>query len=398
MRTKKNDLLTEVNIMRSMMGLRENKTLIMEQGIIGLAKAFVKSATELAVKSADNLMDEIMGGVGSLAAANRMKTMVDDLDAAVKVGDEAAMKAVVTNLVNSTDFGAGITTKIVDDMFANTADDALTSMLTKKANGLKARGLPDAQILKALKDDVDNLLSGFPDRLVSAAKNKIDNTIKFGNTNPIKVITVDDVLSKLGSRDAWAKIRAQDSALADELISEIDLLLKSGAKSADEVAETLIKNAEARLAPTPRERWLIFKKKHPYLVKYGKTVGGVLLAYVILRIAAGKAKLPAKIYEVLFCDLFVPEGSNALWCEDVRSMINDLESQSNSNQNTNTSGGNCDKTEADFRTYLKKERNYTDLDTNTAYGAIVWDQKTCSGSIMNGDVQFTYNMDTKTWS
>lgn len=398
MRTKKNDLLTEVNIMRSMMGLRENKMLIMEQGIIGLAKAFVKSATELAVKSADNLMDEIMGGVGSLAAANRMKTMVDDLDVAIKAGDETAMRAVVTNLVNSVDFGAGITTKIVDDMFANTADDALTSMLTKKANSLKAKGLPDAQILKALKDDVDNLLSGFPDRLVSAAKNKIDNTIKFGNTNTIKVITVDDVLSKLGSRDAWAKIRAQNSQLADELISEIDVLIKSGAKSADEVADTLIKNAESRLSASFKDRWKAFKLKHPYLAKYGKTVGGVLLAYVILRISAGKAKLPAKLYELLFCDLFVPEGSNALWCEDVRSMINDLESQSNSNQNTNTSGGNCDKTETDFRTYLKNERKYTDLDTNTAYGAIVWDQKTCSGSIMDGDVQFTYNMDTKTWS
>jgi hypothetical protein len=391
MRTRKNDLLTEINIMRSMMGLRESRTLIMEQGIIGLAKAFMKSATELAVKSADNLMDEIMGGVGSMAAAARMKTMVDDLDVAVKAGDEVAMKAVITNLVNSADFGAGMATKLADDMFADTAADALNAVLTKRANSLKGGGLTDDAIRMQLKDDVATLLSGLPERLVSAAKTKADDAIKWGGKGEtvVKSVTKDEVLASLAQSSTWRTFTQKFPEEIAAMTAKIEVLISAGAKTADEVSSVLIKQAAAKLKPTT---WSRIKS---IFVKYPKLSKGALwlIGLGILNYTAGEVGLWNKI-KLFGCELWA--GATDDDCKELKAALEDAEKELKQEQdqkkddNNKTVTGKCDKTEADFKTWAS---------TNVGTDNVTFNQTSCMGSVKDkdGNVIASFTWDGTAW-
>jgi DNA-binding transcriptional regulator GbsR (MarR family) len=393
MRTKKSDLLTEINIMRSMMGLKENSMLITENIIVGLAKAFGKTAARHAddiVKVMDDFISTSAAG-GSVAAqrtmATRLKGLLDDLDNAVKAVDDVGIKTAMKSILNDVDFGVSAANKIADDMFA--PGDEITIALNNRVKSMRAQGYADDVIKQQLKMDVGDYLKDFPDTLKNAAKVKVDTAIDFSG----KVITkntdeiLNNIYTKLDNSEVWNKLK-KDEILFIQTKKYLKNLVEAGAKSEDEIYEQMIKRADKLMKEGFRKKYrAFFENLSP---KYGNQIRMIVNAMFILLITGGIKAWGPRV-KTLFAQLFESDV-------DVLKQANELVDESGNEEDKNKPAGNCDKTETDFRTYLKNERKYTDLDTNTAYGAIVWDQKTCSGSIMDGDVQFTYNMDTKTWS
>jgi len=163
------NLLNEVNLMRSMMGLAPKNLLI--EGIIpgSLLKSFAKTAVKYASKTAAEIASELG------ASAKGLKKMFDDLDIAIKAGDEVTAKAMLVNIMSSLDINA---VKIIaKDMLSDTADGALTAYITKRTNALKTGGMADDAIRNTVKNDIDTVLEGAPERLKSAVKDEADDII-----------------------------------------------------------------------------------------------------------------------------------------------------------------------------------------------------------------------------
>jgi hypothetical protein len=390
-------LLVEINIMRSMMGLKEKSMLITENIIVGLAKAFGKTAARHADEAIDLATDFLPRNYagGSLVAqttiGTRLKGLLNDLEVAVKASDDVGISTAIKNILRDVDFGSAAATKIADDMFA--PGDEITIALNNRVKSMRAQDYADDVIKQQLKMDVGTYLKDFPDTLKNAAKVKVDTAIDFSskfvtkNTDEI----LDRIYAKLDDSQIWNKLKTKDELFYNKLKEQIKNLVEAGAKTEDEIYSQIIKKADRSMKEGFRKKYRAFFDNLP--TKYGNEIRMLVnLSFILLLTGGIKAWGPR--VKALFAQLFESDV-------DILKQANGLVDESGNEENKkdeNKPAGTCDKTETDFRTYLKNDREYKDLDTNTKFGAIVWNQKTCSGSIMNGEFEFTYNMETKTWS
>lgn len=389
------NLITEINIMRSMMGLKEKNMLITESGLIGLVKAFGKTAarhTDDVTKIFDDFLATSAGGSGSLAGANRLKGLLDNLDSAVKIGDDAAITTVMKNILNDADFGAAAATKVADDMFADTADDAITAVLNKRANALKGRGLTDDAIKAQIKSDIDALLGEFPDTLKTAAKSKADNVINWGGKGQkiTKVNLEDDVFEKLAQSPVWRDVQAGFPDLFTKLKNRVKAMAAAGSKTSDEIVERIIKQAEDGMKPGFKKWWNGWKADNPNLFKYGTRSIGVLVLLGIIEEAAGDVGL-LKQLGAKVCQLAGGKDVSFLWCDDwveaVKAAEDDDKNPDNTNKEENTTTGKCDQTLDSFKAYLTSQNFSADNAT--------FDTNTCTGAV--DGIGFTYDTTLKTW-
>lgn len=389
------NLITEINIMRSMMGLKEKSMLITEGAIVGLVKAFGKTAARHAddvTKILDDFISTSAAG-GSLAVqrtmATRLKGLLDNLDSAVKIADEAGIKAAMKSILGDADFGATAAVKVADDMFADTADDAITAVLNKRASALKGRGLTDDAIKAQIKSDIDALLGEFPDALKTAAKSKADNVINWGGkgTTLAKELTSDDVFAKLAGNPTWQRFTSKFPGAIAEMTGVIDTLIAAGAKSADEVAATVLKKAESALTPS------VWSKFKALLVKYptASKVAGFLIGVALLRAAAGAAGFWNQI-KLAACDII--QGAADEDCQEIRDLMEEMDrdlkekdkERKENKKEENKPTSKCDKTEADFKTWAS---------SNVGTDNVVFNATSCMGSVKDKDgnviASFTWN-------
>jgi hypothetical protein len=382
-----------------MMGLREKSMLITENAIIGLAKAFGKTAARHAddiVKVMDDFISTSAAG-GSVAAqrtmATRLKGLLDNLDSAVKVADEAGIKTAMRSILSDADFGASAATKIADDMFTDTADDAITAVLNKRASALKGRGLTDDAIKAQIKSDIDALLGEFPDTLKTAAKTKADNVINWGGKGATlaKELTTDDVFAKLGGNQTLQRFTSKFPGAIAEMTDVIDTLIAAGAKSADEVAATVISKAEKALKPSTISRLKALLIKYPTTSK----VVGILIGVGILRAVAGASGFWNQI-KLLGCDMI--QGAADEDCQELRDLMDQMDEdlkeknkeRKEVKKDENKPAGNCDKTEADFKTWAS---------TNVGTDNVTFNQTSCMGSVKDkdGNVIASFTWDGTSW-
>jgi hypothetical protein len=375
---KDQNLITEINSIRSMMGLK-NKPLILENAIIGLAKAFTNFAARHAddvTKIFDDFLEVSVGGSGSLAAANRLKGLFDDLDNAVRTGDDLLIKRTVSNMLSSTDFGTSVSAKLIDDIFMDTSDDALKSVLTKRANSLKGQGVPDEVIARTLKEDIDNIFSDFPSPFINAVKTKLDNTISWGGKGSklAKEVTADDVYAVLGQSEVWRKFTSKFPDALAEMRSTINTIIEGGARTADEVADVVIKQASSKLNPN------IWKKIKSIAAKNPKTSKAilVLIGMGALRAFAGATGLWNQI-KLYLCDFWF--GSADDDCQEMKAAMEELEKEIDNNENNEENNtGVCDATLEKFKTYLDN----LGVDPSDA----TWDTNTCTGTVSGSSFSY----------
>jgi hypothetical protein len=355
------------------MGLK-HKSLILENAIIGLAKAFGTFAARHAddvTKIFDDFLEVSAGGSGSLAGANRLKTLLDDLDSAVRAGDDLLVKRTINSMLSDADFGVSVSKRLIDDIFADTADDALKAVLTKKANGLSGRGLTDDLIMKALKEDMDTIFSDLPSTFITAAKNKLDNTISWGGKGSkiAKDLDANDVYAVLGQSETWRKFTSKFPELRAEMDTVINGIIEGGAKTADEVANVVIKQAESKLSPT------VWKKIKAIALKYPKTSKAtlVLIGIGVIRYFAGATGLWNQI-KLAGCDIIFGAADDD--CQELRSELEQLEEEMKNKGNTeqeNNNNGVCDADLVKFKKYLEDSGiDATDatFDTNNCTGQV----------------------------
>jgi len=392
------NLILEINTMRSMMGLREKSMLITESAIIGLAKAFGKTAarhTDDIVKVMDDFISTSAAG-GSMAAqrtmATRLKGLLDNLDSAVKAADEAGIKRAMKSILNDADFGASAATKIADDMFTDTADDAITAVLNKRASVLKGKGgLTDDAIKAQIKEDINALLGEFPDTLKTAAKSTADKVINWGGKGATlaKELTADDVFVKLAGVETWRKFTSKFPGAIAEMNDVIDTLIAAGAKSADEVVAIVISKAEKALKPSTVSRLKALLLKNPKTSKFV----GILISLGILRAAAGASGLWNQI-KLLGCDiLFGAAGED---CQELRRLMTQMDKEleeknkpkKEDKKNEDKPAGNCDQNLDTFKAYLTSQDGLSSDDAT-------FDASTCTGFI--DGMTFTYNTTSNKW-
>ena len=357
--TKKQDLLTEVNLMRSMMGLKP-KTLITEAIIpIPLLKSFAKTATKYASKSASEIASEL----GSVARTT--KSMFDDLDVAIKAGDQAGTKAMITNIVNTLDDNA--LRIIADDIFADTADDAVRSFVTKRVEALKGGGVTDDAIKQQIKNDLDILFDEVPDKLRFQIKNVSDNIVNdvISKTAKIStnVVTSAGVLGKLSKSQEWVNFINKFPELRSVFIQRIDDLIAAGAKSEDEVFSIIEGQASKKLKPSAWNKIKGFKAKNPTAYKVAIWVIGAGIASAI----AGKAGILPKLGKWI-CEFLIGEDDE--WC---LTMFSSAYEETNDTEPMTSEG--CDKTLDDFKNYIE---NTIGIDSSDA----TFDPSTCTGTIL----------------
>lgn len=168
MKNRKNlDLLTEVNLMRNMMGLNP-KSLLNESIIpVSLLISFAKTATRYAGKTVVEIATELG------AAAKSTKKMFDDLDIAIKAGDSTKAKTMVINIMSSLD-NNGLKV-IANDLLSD--DNFLKPFITKRAKTLKGGGMSDDLVKNQIKNDIDTILEDIPEGLKKVVKDQADDIV-----------------------------------------------------------------------------------------------------------------------------------------------------------------------------------------------------------------------------
>ena len=362
------DLLTEVNTMRGMMGLKP-KGMLMENLAITLLRAFAKTATKYAAKTAAEIGSELG------AAARATKNMFDDLDAAIKIGDEMAAKAMITNIVNTLDNNA--LRLVANDVLADTADDALRSVITKRTQALKAMGGADDAIKTQIKQDLDILLADAPDVLRTAIKDASDDIVKNAITGTARVttnvVTSQGVLAKLSQSRNWAQLMDQFPELRIKFIKRIDNIIAAGAKSEDEVFAVIEGQVANKLKY--KQFWAkveAFKSTNPNTYKIliwtlGLGAGGAI---------AGGAGILPKI-SAWVCEKLI--GDNDEWCVSAFSSAY----EEGGDTETTTPTGACDKTESDFVAWAESQFGTggdPSFDSSTCTGTVYGDQYKWNGT------------------
>lgn len=391
-------LILEINIMRSMMGLREKSMLITENAIIGLAKTFTKAAARHS-DDVGKIMTDFSTAVGTMSStgAKRLKSLLDNLDSAVKVFDDLAITAAVKNILEDSEFGASAATKIADDMFTDTADDAITSVLNKRASSLKGQGLTDDAIKNQIKNDIDALLGEFPDTLKTAAKSKADNII-------------DDVIK--AAKDKTAALVKQ----SEEVTAKLNKIIEDGQDLDLVLAEMKVLDTYKRL---PNDQKLFIDKFIKTAKASGRSNGDIIIEaetkiikFLTDSAAAaaqkGELDLVGKItktravlgalspkttfgWVVLIGGLFFLTGGTIYglmgYFEKFKGTEEDYEKAKE--KKDDEPAGTCDKTEYDFKTWAS---------TNVGADNVTFNQTSCTGSVLlNGVVVSTYTWNGDDW-
>jgi hypothetical protein len=296
--------------------------------------------------------------------------MFNQLDNAIKANDQVLVKKLINNIVNTLDDNA--LKSIVDDIFADTADDAVRSFITKRVQTLKQANMTDDAIKQQIKNDLDILFKDTPDRLKNQIRNVggdiVSNTIsKITKTtskttselsSSFKSITnnlfkdapeILEVLAKTNQKDI-DNVIGQVSKLSD---SEIDKIYGKVKKSC---------NLTESIQGQP-SRWKRFcGASEAYTEEAYK---GNIRMFKISLLAAGI--LLALIFVI---KAFSDEGV-------VIPKANIKYGDGDNNEST------CDKNLDDFIAYLESIKNPTQ-------GA-KFDPETCIGEILGGSLTYEWN-------
>ena len=351
------------------MGLN-SKTIITESIIpIPLLKSFAKTAAKFAIKTADGIASEL--GL----AAKSTKKMFDDLDIAIKSGDNVAAKSLVTNIVNNLDNTA--LTNLANDILSDTADDALMSVITKRTQSLKSAGMMDDAIRTQINKDLDILLDDIPDELKNAIKisaNNITNkAIKNTSISTTGVITSNGILVKLSESPIWNKFMGKFPELKNTYLSRIDDLIDAGAKSEDEIFNILERQAAKELKPSVWQKIKGFKATNPKTFKF--LIYAVGFGFAV-KVAGKVGVLP--IIGKSICELAI--GKSDAWCV---SLFSSAYEEGSDTENTNLNG-NCPGN-SKFIDEVKSA--YGDNYDSTKLGD--FNDETCTGTY--DGTQYTWN-------
>jgi hypothetical protein len=362
MKTTGLDLLTEINVMRGMMGLNE-KQIITEQ-LAPIISAFGRSSAKFIGKAADEIAKTLKI---SLAKAKVLKAEFDNLASAIKSADNVLAKEALTKIFANTD--ASFLTKYVDDIMSDVTDDALVPSLVKRAKALKARGGAADNVIKdQLIKDIDDALEGLPDSVKTAIKNKVDDiyrTAMSGVASASKqLVTTDNILARLSQEQAWADLSSKFPELKQVFISRIDDIIAGGAKTEEEVFSVILGQVKSKLKPSTWNRFLALKAKNPKYFKIAIYVASI----GVISVAVGKSSVASKI-GVWICEkLFF--GKNDPWCQY---MFSSEYEESDENDENETTNKKCDKTLNDFVAWAKGQFG--------AGGDPTFDESTCTGTV-----------------
>jgi len=373
MKTTGLDLLTEINIMRGMMGLNE-KQIITEQ-LAPIISAFGKSSAKFVGKAANEIASTLKI---SLAKAKVLKAEFDNLDSAIKSADNTLAKEALTKIFANTD--ASFLAKYVDDIMSDVTDDALVPSLVKRAKALKARGATENVIKDQLIKDIDDALEGLPDSVKTAIKNKVNdvyNTAMSGVASASKqLVTTDNVLAKLSQEQAWADLSSKFPELKQVFIDRIDDIIAGGAKTEEEVFSVILGQVKSKLKPSIWNRFFAIKAKNPRLFKiaiYAASAG-------VISVAVGNTSVASKV-GVWICEkIFF--SKNDPWCQ---AMFSAEYEESDENDENETTNKKCDKKLADFISWAE---GVFGVGGNPSF-----DESTCTGTVY-GD---KYHWDGSDW-
>jgi hypothetical protein len=362
---KKNNntnLLTEVNLIREMMGLTP-KNLILENIGLTLIKAFASSATKFAKMSANELATELG------AVARSAKSMFDDLARAVTTNDETFLKATITNITNTLDNTA--LTRLADDLLIDTGE--LAKSIDRRVKALLGRNVSDDFIKKQIKDDLDNLLIDAPDKLKNTIKTQAENVVEAtiksvkGSTQVGTIITADDVFTLLGQNPIWGKFRTKFPELMSDFENKINILIDAGAKTAKEVEDVIIKQAISKLKGSTWTNIKAIMIKNPKMTK----IGLIIIGLTVITYGAGKVGYLNKV-GMWLCDTFLGQTSET--CQEFRAELEQAEEDLKQGKtNTTTTTGGCGKTLDDFKAWVTSEG--MDAASST------WDENSCTGTV-----------------
>jgi hypothetical protein len=384
MKTKDINLLTEINVMRSMMGLKE-KTLITEQPVpVTLANTFLKSSAKYLSKSADEIA-QLMSI--PLAKARNMKTWFDDLDVAIKNGSDDIIKKSLYNIFANSK--PAVINRYVDDILSETGTDTLVGELTKRAKSLKAQGVADDAIKAQLKTDIDDVLEGLPDSIKNPLKDKVDNIFKTataGVASTSKVVaSADGVFSKLSENVIWADLMKKFPEVIEVFKKDINDFIAAGAKTEGEIVDLMLKKAKTKIDPTLYSQILSWYKgaviNHPKLMKLGRWglyISLVVFGGNVISTYAGGAGFLRKGINWL-CDITV--GSQDPWCKKSQENINDMDKKALEGNENNTNSSSTDSCPGEDVFKSWSTVNFNDSGT--------FNEDTCTGTVF-GD-EYTWN-------
>lgn len=395
MKTEK-PLLVEINIMRSMMGLREKSMLITENIIVGLAKSFAKTAARNSDTAAKIMSDFLTAGSKmDLIGAERLKGFLNDLDIAVKEVDDLAITSAVKNILEDSEFGASAAAKIADDMFDDSAADAITSVLNKRASDLKGSGLTDAAVKSQIKNDIDALLGAFPDTLKTAAKSKADGIINdvikaakdktealLKRNEEVKTIRnkqiadgqdLDSVLNEMKVLDTYQLLPNNQKLFIDKWVKK--------AKASGDQNGDIILEAQEKIIKFLTDSTTAATQKGDF-----DLVGKITKTRSVLDALSPKTTFG---WVVLIGGLFFLTGGTIYgfmgYMDKFKGSKEDYEKAKGKKDDELT--GTCDQTLDSFKAYLVSE--------NYGVDGATFDTNECKGVI--DAVEFTYDTNLKTW-
>lgn len=360
--TKKLDLLTEVNLMRNMMGL--NSKNLLSESIIppSIINFFVKFST----KSANDIASILGTTIGK---ANTLKTMFDDLDVAIKAVDDVAIKATVINIVNELDNTTIM--RLADDILSDTGKGSLSDVIITKTRALKGAGATDDIIKQEVKKYLDTLLDELPNNLKNAIKTTSDNiigtTIKGTTTTTLKTSDqiADDVFSELAGVPEWNLFMKENPSLRIEIKKTMDDLIKSGARDKDEVFVGMIKYMQRKTSPSLWKRWvnLFDNNIGP---KYGKKVRLLTQTILFLILTGGLAAWSGRLKSVLGQAV----DSDVDIVKEVDELLGETEEGTDNTSSTENCGGNMENFVAHLKSKGISDTTNASVTSNGCEGTI----------------------------